>query len=481
MLPPDRTPPLVSTFACVDLERVRGPHPRVRRAPSCGRGPHPRVRRAPSCGRYPWFERQPSSPHEIGAEAQKSTFTDVDHAERASRTPRLGPPGPTLAWRSSDARMRRGSPLKRALGFIFAVAMMVAMLLAPALVRAAEAPAAQADELVKQGFQLRLPGKNLEALELFNKAHQIAPSAKTLGQMGSVEVALHRWLEAEAHLTDALGRHDSPWVENPKNRGMLEKTLQEARKQIGRVRVTGTAGAEVFADGRRVGTLPLAEPVHAAAGTIRIRATAPGRQTAEKQVAVRGGEETSVALELLPVGSNRGAVLGPDHAGGNAGVAGAGERRAGAGALAHTRLAQVVGRRAGRRGRRRNRRRHRLGDRRRAPELRRARGRRVRAPLRHEGARMRSRSPRAAWRRAPARRCCSGRRGNGPPPWSSRPAGSAWPDGSEPPPRQPSRKDWRRGRSDRGRSGSSSAAGSSAARPRRCCPSSPACARSAAA
>jgi hypothetical protein len=186
------------------------------------------------------------------------------------------------------------------------VATMVAMLLVPAPARAAEAPtapAAHADELIKQGFQLRLQGKNLEALDLFNKAHQVAPSAKTLGQIGSVEVALHRWLEAEAHLTDALARHDSPWVESPKNRGMLEKTLQEARKQIGRVRVTGTPGAEVFADGKRLGALPLTEPVHAVAGTVQMRATALGRQTAEKQVIVRGGEETSVALDLLPAGS----------------------------------------------------------------------------------------------------------------------------------------------------------------------------------
>src|SRR5262245_5231569 len=91
------------------------------------------------------------------------------------------------------------------------LAIVAMLILAVSTARAGNSPAGEADELIKQGFQLRLQGKNAEALELFEKAHRLAPSGKTLGQIGSVEVALRRWVEAEAHLEEALARRDSPW------------------------------------------------------------------------------------------------------------------------------------------------------------------------------------------------------------------------------------------------------------------------------
>ncbi len=166
---------------------------------------------------------------------------------------------------------------------------------------AADSPTAQADDLIAQGFKLRLQGKNAEALELFTKAHTLAPSAKTLGQIGSVEVALQRWVDAESHLVQALARHDSPWVEVPKNREVLEKTLAEARLHIARIGLNGTPGAEISVDGRRIGALPLAEPVHVAAGAVRVTARASGFNAMEIDLVVHGGEEVSRVLDLTRV------------------------------------------------------------------------------------------------------------------------------------------------------------------------------------
>jgi hypothetical protein len=179
------------------------------------------------------------------------------------------------------------------------IALGTVLLLTPGL-RAADAPATQADELISQGFKMRIQGKNLEALNLFVKAHALAPSGKTFGQMGSVEVALHRWVDAEAHLDEALARHDSPWIEAPKNRVMLQQTLAEARRQIARLQLRGTAGAEVYVDGRRVGVLPLAEPIHVAAGKVRITAAATGFQSAEKELVTVGGDAMTVDFNLSP-------------------------------------------------------------------------------------------------------------------------------------------------------------------------------------
>jgi hypothetical protein len=175
------------------------------------------------------------------------------------------------------------------------------LVLTGASARAADSPTAQADALIGEGFKLRLQGKNAEALDLFLKAHAVAPSAKTLGQMGSVEVALRRWIDAEAHLEQALTRHDSPWIEIPKNRELIEKTLAEARQQIGRVQFRGPVGASVAVDGRPIGALPLIAPVHLAAGSVRVTASAAGFQPLQRDVSVQGGADQAVDLTLLPV------------------------------------------------------------------------------------------------------------------------------------------------------------------------------------
>src|SRR5690349_2291240 len=97
---------------------------------------------------------------------------------------------------------------------VVGVVVIGALTLSISIARAGD-PSSEADELIKQGFQLRLQAKNAEALELFARAHAIAPSGKTFAQMGVAEVALGHWVDAEAHLEAALARHDSPWTDVP--------------------------------------------------------------------------------------------------------------------------------------------------------------------------------------------------------------------------------------------------------------------------
>ena len=58
---------------------------------------------------------------------------------------------------------------------------------------------------------------------MFERAHAVAPSARTVGQMGLVETALQRWVDAESHLLASLSSADDAWVK--KNRGFLEQAL----------------------------------------------------------------------------------------------------------------------------------------------------------------------------------------------------------------------------------------------------------------
>ena len=157
------------------------------------------------------------------------------------------------------------------------------------------------DELVAKGIALRSDGHAQEALELFQRVHDAAPSARTLAQIGLAETDLRHWVDAEAHLTDALASHDLPWIQNAKNRDVIEKTLVVIRSHISLVDIVGPSGAEVSVSGRPVGRLPLPTPVHVAEGRVRIDGTAEGRQSAAIDLPVPGGRELTVHLELRPM------------------------------------------------------------------------------------------------------------------------------------------------------------------------------------
>jgi hypothetical protein len=177
----------------------------------------------------------------------------------------------------------------------------VALALAAVATWSAKAGAETVDRLIEQGVALRAQGKPEEALDTFAKAHALAPSARTLAQMGLAEGALHRWLAAEDHVTTALAAHDTPWIEVPRNRQALEQALLSIRAHIGEVRVIGPSGAQLTANGRPIGQLPLAAPLRLAEGPVRIEASAPGVVPAATRVAVLGWMQSTVVLQMAPL------------------------------------------------------------------------------------------------------------------------------------------------------------------------------------
>jgi hypothetical protein len=167
---------------------------------------------------------------------------------------------------------------------------------------ASAAPAAESPEaLIDRGLNLRRQGKPTEALELFERANAEAPSARAIAQVGLAEMSLHRWIDADTHITAALSRHDSDWIENPKTRETLQKALADVGRHLGRLRIEGTSGAEITIEGRLVGRLPLAGSVAVNPGAIRIRATAPGHQPFDVDVVATAGEEIVAKTELVPI------------------------------------------------------------------------------------------------------------------------------------------------------------------------------------
>lgn len=166
---------------------------------------------------------------------------------------------------------------------------------------AARAQAAEptAEDLVARGLELRRQAKPQQALELFKRAYAIAPSARTLGQVGLVEASIEHWLDAEAHLTASLAVSEDVWVK--KNRGFLDQALAVSRAHLGELVITGPGATIVAVDGKPIGTLPAIAPIRLPEGDVAVTASGAGFRDFSKTVRIVGGAKVSLAIVLDPI------------------------------------------------------------------------------------------------------------------------------------------------------------------------------------
>ena len=150
-------------------------------------------------------------------------------------------------------------------------------LASPAILVAAT-PAAEAENLIRDGVALRRQKHDEQALPLFQKAYDLIRNPRTAGQLGLCELGVGYSIDAEQHLKEALASSEHPWV--AKNKASLDEALKRARQNIGEVAVTGApVGAEVYVNGHSVGRLPLRDPIRLVRGVADIELRAPGYLT----------------------------------------------------------------------------------------------------------------------------------------------------------------------------------------------------------
>jgi hypothetical protein len=158
----------------------------------------------------------------------------------------------------------------------------------------------RAEALIRKGVAARRRGNDSEALPFFRQAYEVSRSPRTAAQLGLVELALGYFVEAEAHLGEALAATDHPWIEQ--NRKVLAESLRRARSNVGELGVDGgPPAAEVIVGGRRVGTLPLAAPIRVPKGPVEVELRAPGHVTAARSLVIRPGRLETVSLVLEPI------------------------------------------------------------------------------------------------------------------------------------------------------------------------------------
>jgi hypothetical protein len=161
----------------------------------------------------------------------------------------------------------------------------------------AAGPPEDAAELLQKGIELRRAGHDVEALDLFRRANELAPSPRARAQLGLAEQALGRWVAAERDIAAALDAGGDAWI--VKNRPVLEQALAVVRDHVGQVLVMGTpAGASVLVNGERVGALPLAAPVTVAAGEALVTVDARGFVSISRKVMVTGKQLVRETIDL---------------------------------------------------------------------------------------------------------------------------------------------------------------------------------------
>ena len=174
-----------------------------------------------------------------------------------------------------------------------AVALIIVAHLNPALARADDA---DPDILIMRGLDLRRAGRSADALALFRRAYEVAPSPRTLGQMGLVESSLQLGPTPRRTSVAALATPNDAWVH--RNRQFLDQARDRTKEHMGELVITGPPGTKVSLGEKAIGSLPLAAPVRLVEGEITINATSDGYKPFSLDLSIKGGARAAVSIVL---------------------------------------------------------------------------------------------------------------------------------------------------------------------------------------
>jgi len=200
-------------------------------------------------------------------------------------------------------RPRHAHTKPTAAGGVLAVIVLAAATLGGAArAHAADGGGGGEEEALRRGFELREKGSDEAALAEFQRAYDLKKGARARAQMALAEQALGRWIDAEAHLTEALQQTRDPWI--ARNRPLLEQALGEIRQHVGSLELSGgTPGAEVRVNGRVAGKMPLDGPLRVEAGSVSLEVRAAGYLPVVRTINVPANGLAREPITLVAVGA----------------------------------------------------------------------------------------------------------------------------------------------------------------------------------
>jgi len=159
-------------------------------------------------------------------------------------------------------------------------------------------PRKEAADRFDHGLRLFNEGDNTGALLEFKRAYELSGESSILVNVGLVYAEMRRPVEAVDALDKALAQ-PAGIPEAQVERGRRVRDEQNAR--IGRLLVTTNVPAQIEIDNLVVGRTPLAAPIAMASGIRLLAVVAPGQVPVHQEVAISGGQQAEVAIDLLPL------------------------------------------------------------------------------------------------------------------------------------------------------------------------------------
>jgi hypothetical protein len=183
---------------------------------------------------------------------------------------------------------------------------MFALPFAPASLAGSQALAADGDAkaAAREHFQKGLTAYDDqrfgEAAEEFEAAYRLSPAFKLLYNIGQVNVALGRSVEAVDAFDKYLKQGASAIPEQ--RRQEVSEEIEKQRGRIGTISVrTLPGGASIRLDGALVGTTPLASALRVTAGRHVVEAALAGHAAETREISVGGRSNESLEITLEAV------------------------------------------------------------------------------------------------------------------------------------------------------------------------------------
>jgi tetratricopeptide (TPR) repeat protein len=162
-------------------------------------------------------------------------------------------------------------------------------------------PDVRAGTLVDEGIALQAAGNMQGAIDKFNSAQAVYPTARGVAQLGLAEESVGDLPAAEQHLNEALAKTKDPFIRE--NKKKLKTARDRVKQQLSTLNVIGSPeGAEVFVNGKSVGILPITAPIRVAAGSFTVTAKKQGYSQFEQlfELPKRATRTIRIQMDIAP-------------------------------------------------------------------------------------------------------------------------------------------------------------------------------------
>lgn len=162
-------------------------------------------------------------------------------------------------------------------------------------------PEERAMALFRRGIEAHKQGNLVEAEGYYRTAFDLKKSYDIAGNLGDVELKLGKPRDAAEHLSFTI--RNFPLTGKPELRERMQKALDEAKRQVGSVRViVNVDRADIYVDGTtKIGQAPLSDEYFVDPGQHTFEARLKGYKSAKQSITATKGTLQELKLTLIAI------------------------------------------------------------------------------------------------------------------------------------------------------------------------------------